>query len=193
MFCIRKLLMGVVVAMGMASAAHAGLLPVNVTVTPDANLFRWTYAIVLPTDSQIRPGDYFTIYDFGGLQSTATEQPEGWTNRVTNVGPTPPNVNPSDDANIPNLTWTYNGPTIPTGQMGLGNFWAFSAYGDATDSFFTAKTHRTSDGRVDQNITDTIVPVPTSGPPPAVPEPTTLALAALGLPLVGLWKLRKKK
>jgi hypothetical protein len=190
----RKLMLGALAALGMTTTATAGLLPVNVTVTPDAGLYRWTYAIVLPTDSQIRPGDFFTIYDFGGLQNEPTAQPDGWLNQVSRVGPTPPNVNPKDDPTIPNLTWTYNGPVITTGQIGLGNFWAFSRYGDATDSFFTASTHRTSDGRVDQNITDTVVPVPFESvdPPPGVPEPGTLALAAIGLPLVGWWKFRRR-
>lgn len=190
---LKTWILGVLAAVGLCSSANAGLLPVNVTVTPDSGLFRWTYAIVLPTDSQIQPGDYFTIYDFAGFQQNpATSQPEGWTNSVTNVGPTPPNVNPQDDPNIPNLTWAYSGPIVTTGQVGLGNFWAFSEYEDSTESFFTAKTHRTSDGRVDQNITDTVVPVPTSGPP-AVPEPSTLLLAALGLPAIGVIRKFAKK
>jgi hypothetical protein len=194
MLSIRTLVFAAFAAFCFGSTLRAGLLPVNVTVTPDGGMYRWTYAIVLPTDSQIRAGDYFTIYDFGGLKDVPSVQPADWANQVTKVGPTPPNVDPKDDLTIPNLTWTYNGPTISTGQIGLGNFWAFSAYGDATESFFTAQTHRTSDGRIDQNITDTVVPVPTSTePPPGVPEPGTLALAAIGLPLAGWWKFRKRK
>ena len=69
-----------------------------------------------------------------------------------------------------------------------------SEFGEATNSFFTARTHRTADGRVDTNITDTVVPVPTSTPNPnLVPEPTTLALAGLGLPLMGLVRLIRRK
>jgi hypothetical protein len=194
MSLLRRLFLGALAVLGLSSSVNAGLLPVNVTVTPDAGLFRWTYAIVLPTDSQIRPGDYFTIYDFGGLQTEPTVQPAGWVNQVAKLGPTPPNLSPVDNPTIPNLTWTYNGPVITTGQIGLGNFWAFSVFSDATTSFFTAKTHRTSDGRVDQNITDTMVPVPTgTEPPPGVPEPGTLLMAGIGLPLVGWWSLRRKK
>src|SRR3954451_12268704 len=51
----------------VGSSSQAGLLPVSVTVTPEANNFRWTYSIVLPTDMKLQSGDYFTIYDFGGL------------------------------------------------------------------------------------------------------------------------------
>ena len=176
---------------GSANPARAGLLPVSVTVTPDAGNFRWTYGIVLPTDSQLRTGDYFTIYDFNGLIPGSLVQPDGWKSTIANLGPTPRGLNPHDDPLIPNLTWTYTGPTVPSGQIGLGNFWAISQYGSQKDSFFTATTHRTSDGKVDTNITETIVPVP-AGPTPAAPEPATLALAALGLPVAGI-ALRRRR
>jgi hypothetical protein len=166
------------------------LLPVTVTITPEAGNFRWTYAIVLPTDSQLRSGDYFTIYDFSGLVSTSNDQPKGWGFAETMVGPTPTGLAPDDDPTIPNLTWTYTGPTIASGQIGLGNFWAVSQYGTQTDSFFTALTHRTSDGQTDANVTETVVPVPTA--PNLVAEPATLALAGLGLPLVGMLRVRRR-
>jgi hypothetical protein len=170
-----------------AGPAAAGLLPVQVTVTPENDKFRWTYAIVLPTDSQIRTGDYFTIYDFAGFNPNSNSQPSDWVFTTQNVGPTPPDVLPTDDAAVPNLSWQYTGPTVTTGQIGLGNFWALSDYGSAVDSFFTASTHRTSDGKLDNNITSTTVPVPA-----AAPEPATLALVGLGLPLVVLARRRKR-
>lgn len=179
-----------VVAVSFSTPARAGLLPVQVSVTPDGGKYRWTYAIVLPSDSQLKTGDYFTIYDFGGYVSNSNNQPADWSFTSSNLGTTPARLDPDDSPELPNFTWSYTGPTIDGGLGGLGNFWAVSEYRDPTDSFFTAKTHRTSDGRPDSNITETTVPVP-AAPPPGVPEPTTLALVALGLPLAAFRRWRK--
>jgi hypothetical protein len=189
---IRTLLVASLVAAGIAAGgqARAGLLPVNVSVLPEGDLYRWTYNIVLPTDSQLRAGDYFTIYDFGGLVVGSNSQPSDWA--FTTLAPIPAGVQPVDDPALPNLTWRYTGPTIVSGQVGLGNFWAVSEFDTPTDSYFTATTHRTTDGRVDTNITDTTVPVPGDpGEPNLVPEPTTLLLAGLGLPFAALLRRRR--
>jgi hypothetical protein len=174
-----------------AGPARAGLLPVTVTVTPEAGNFRFTYAIVLPTDSQLVSGDYFTIYDFAGFVGGSSMQPDGWSFSTANTGPTPAFLTPNDDPAVENLTWAYSGPTVDGTKAGLGNFWAVSLYGTTADSMFTALTHRTSDGKFDSNITPTTVPVPVP-PPPGVPEPGTLALAGLGLPLLALARRRMK-
>ncbi len=171
--------------------ASAGLLPTSVTVFAEGGNFRWQYAIVLPTDSQLKTGDYFTIYDFNGFVPDSAVAPDAnWAFTTAMVGPTPPNVLPFDDPNKPNLSWKYNGPTINVGQTGLGNFMATSLYQDRTESFFTSRTHNSADGRQEQNVTYTDVPVPGGGM--EVPEPATLALAGLALPLVGLAFRRKK-
>ncbi len=187
-----------VVALTLASTekTNAGLVPVQVSVTPEAGMYRFTYAVVLPTAATLRPGDYFTIYNFDGFVpgsavANGSVYSGNWTFSSTNVGPTPVGVGPIDNPAIPNLTWTYNGPVIDiNASVGLGNFWALSTYPDTTQSWFTASTG-SSAGPTDNNITPTTVPVPTA-PPPGVPEPTTLLLAGLGLPLVAAvrrWKL----
>ena len=69
---------------------------------------------------------------------------------------------------------------------------------------FAASSNRTSDRLPDYNLTSTITPGPdttgtgggttggTTTPPPGVPEPTTLLLTAVGLPLAGLLRRRLK-
>jgi hypothetical protein len=188
---LRLSILGLAASLALASTANAGLLPVTVTVLPEAGNFRWTYNIVLPTDSQLRNGDYFSIYDFAGLVASSNSQPQDWSFEESKLGPVPPGVLPTDNPDLPNLTWRYTGPTIPSGQIGLGNFWAVSQFEASTTSSFTARTHRTSDGDIDTNITTTSVPVPTA--PNPTPEPTTLVLAGLGLPLVGLARRMRRR
>jgi hypothetical protein len=179
-----------ILAGALAADAQAGLLPVSVTVTPEGGNYRWTYAIVLPTDMKLQSGNFFTIYDFDGYLPGGEAAPEGWALSVTNDRGTPDRLNPQDDPTRPNLTFRYAGPTIASGQIGLGNFWAYSMYGEMGEDSFAAETNRTSDGLVDRNLTLTAVPVATN----LIPEPATLALAGLGLPLVGLarWVRRRK-
>jgi len=179
------------------TTARAGLVPVQVSVVPDGGMYRFTYAIVLPTDSVLRPGDYFTIYDFDGFvdgsqMASGSAYSPNWTFSASKTGPTPSGVAPDDNPDITNLTWKYTGAEINIdASVGLGNFWALSLYPDTTDSWFTASTG-TSSGVPDHNVTPTIVPVPKAPgtPPPGVPEPTTLALAGLGLPFLVAFRWR---
>lgn len=193
---LARLLLAGLTAAVVAAPATAGLLPVSVTVQPESGNFRWTYSVVLPTDMQLQAGNYFTIYDFSGYVpgSGGVLSPfpgpwasAYWTFSVSNVGPTPPLLSPVDDPGIVNLTWTYTGPTIPAGSVTLGNFIATSIYSQATEGFFTATNPRAADGVIDNNITNTLVPTGQGGgEQPVVPEPATLALAGLGLPLIAL-------
>lgn len=200
---IARLFAAALIAAGVSAEAQAGLLPVSVSVQPEAGNFRWTYSVVLPTDMKLQSGSYFTIYDFGGYvagsANLSSPFPDNsalanWTLSTSNVGPTPNRLNPQDDPNTTNLTWTYNGPTLGPGQLTLGNFSAASLYQGSQSSFFTGTNPR-STGEIDSNITETISPMGQNPPPPpGVPEPTTLALAGLGLPFVGVarWLRRKK-
>src|SRR3954454_20208961 len=120
---IARLFAAAVAAVAVSgSTAQAGLLPVAVSVTPEAGNFRWTYSVVLPTDMKLQAGNYFTIYDFAGYKSgsgtVSSTSPDPsfsqyWKLSTAANGPTPDRLNPQDDPLITNLTYTYNGPTIP--------------------------------------------------------------------------------
>jgi hypothetical protein len=182
--------------LGLGTQAQAGLIPTNVSVTPDGSNFRWTYAVVVTTDVHVHSGDFFTIYDFGGMVTGPGGSlsnvliPAGWSVSSAMVGATPTGTAPTDDPHIPNLTFTYNGPDI-VGQTGLGNFMAISTFGDATTSAFTSITHRNVDGRSEANITSTDVPVPSNVA--GTPEPATLGMFGLGLPVLGLGRWLRRR
>jgi hypothetical protein len=183
-----------VAALSLGATARAGMIPVQVSVTPDGDSFRWTYGVVVTTDVQVNPGDSFTIYDFGGLVSGSVVAPDGWTLSMANSGPARPGTNPLDDPNLANLTFTFNGDTAVQGSAGLGNFWALSQFDSHATSDFTSSSHRQVDGRLENNITTTDVPVERNdGGPSETPEPTSLALLGLGLPVVGLVRLVRRR
>src|SRR6516225_2918885 len=189
-------------AVALGGRADAGLIPTNVSVVADGSNFRWTYAVVVTTDVKVNPGDYFTIYDFGGLVPGGpgpgsgtgplgnVVAPSGWAISSAGIGPTPPGTNPADDPTIPNLTFTYHGDAI-NGQQGLGNFSAISQFSDRVTSDFTSITHRQVDGRSEANITSTDVPVP--GESHNTPEPTTLAMFGIGLPVLGVLRYLRSR
>ncbi|HEV3144090.1 MAG TPA: PEP-CTERM sorting domain-containing protein [Gemmataceae bacterium] len=179
-------------ALAMVGRTEAGLIPTNVSITPDAGNFRWTYAVVVTTDVKVNPGDYFTIYDFDGLIGGSMVAPtKAWSMSTPMTGVTPAGTTPTDDPHIPNLTFTYNGPPI-NGQQGLGNFSAISTFGDAVSSNFTSISHRQVDGRSEANITSTDVPVP-GAVPQTTPEPATLGMLGIGLPVLGLLRLLRRR
>ena len=181
-------------------AADAGLLPVSVTVQPEAGHFRWTYSVVLPSNMALQSGSYFTLYDFTGYvrgsgsvnSPGAVTTASNWTITRSNTGPTPSGLFPQDFTAIPNLTFAYTGPTVPAGQIPLGNFTADSTSGAPTTGAFTAINPRAADGIADANLTSTLVPVEIP-PPISTSEPATLVLAGLGLPPIGLARSLRRK
>lgn len=180
--------------MGLFSGdTKAGLLPVTVTISADDVNHRYSYGVVLTSDSVLHTGDYFTVYDFDGLQEGSNMQPEGFAFSSNLVGVTPAGTLPVDDPAISNVTWTYTGPDTVVGQTGLGNFMVVSTYDTTTEGVFAAFSHREIDGQPNANITEADVPVPVATEVPQVPEPTSFALLGVGLSLAFMLSLYRRR
>lgn len=156
-------------------------------ITPDSGDFLWEYTATLLGNSQIggTVPSFFTIYDFRGLIAEESSPPD-WTFSSFNVGPTAFSQMPSDNAGIPNLTWTYTGPLVQSTNASpvvLGQFVVRGSIGTSIPGEFTAQDQRTGGG-VQGNIGPTTVPTP---------EPTTLALLFAGAPLGLVWAARRRK
>ena len=198
---INRLAAAALWLVALVPAARAGMIPISATVTADSGKFRWTYGVEVTTDVKVNPGDSFTVYDFAGLVNGSIVAPTGWTISSATAGPLRPDTNPHDNPTIPNLTFTYTGTVPINGQQGLGNFSALSAFGTSTVGDFTSGVHRQIDGRAEDNITTTDVPLTPSGGGThsgggdtggggisQTPEPPTLALLGAALPLLGIWR-----
>ncbi|MCE9530494.1 MAG: PEP-CTERM sorting domain-containing protein [Planctomycetes bacterium] len=178
----------------LAAQANAGLMPTSAGVQSDNNNYRYTYGVVLTSDASLKTGDFFTIYDFEGLVPGSAVQPANFTFSSSLDQGTPGGIAPNDDPTKPNLTWTYTGEETLNGSQGLGNFSVISTNAQsASSTAFSAQTHRQNDGQIDSNITDTIVPSETTTTPLGVPEPATLVMLGIGLPLVGAFRYLRRR
>ncbi len=177
----------------MIGHAKAGLLPVQFAMSPEgADSYRYTYSVRLQSDSVLKPGDYFTIFDFDGLAGSSNTQPAGFNFSSSATGVTPSHLSPDDDPQLSNLTWTYTGAEA-VGPGNLGDFTAVSRFKTTATDSFTGQTHRESDGLLDGNVTVTKVPVPSMPTCHQVSEPGTWLLIALGIPLaIGFRLLRRR-
>jgi hypothetical protein len=182
----------VTVNLMVVATASADMLPVSAVGTSDGTNTRYTYNIVLTTDSKLQSGDFFTIFDFPSPVLSSAQMPANWSVSAAPLGGDPAGTVPGDSPKVPNLTFTYTGPTV-SGQTNLGSFSIDSPVSTSSNVpfSFASLTQQLLTGANESNITSLTVPVGTAttqggGGTPAVPEPSTLLLMSIGLPLVGL-------
>ncbi len=187
-FRLTMLLVSAWFCLGSVTPISAGLLPNSQNVVFNDADYRYNYGVVLTSDSTLKTGDFFTIYDFSGYVPGSNIQPANFKFSSALSGPTPAGTLPADNPAITNLTWTYTGPATLTGQSMLGDFAAQSQYASTAAGVFTALTHCQVDGQADSNITSTPVPVAAV---PGVPEPCSLALIGVALTSTALVRRRQ--
>ncbi len=197
----RKLLPIVASLLGLglvglaAPEAHAGFVATLDGVSPaGGGKYLWKYNIDVDVNTTIQKGDYFTIYDVGSYIPNSATSPNGWVFSTTNVGVTPPKTTPIDNPALPNLTWTYTGDNSIVGpQLNLPDFTFLSMDSGKTLEDFGSKTHVTNTGRVVVNVTSIDVPVPSGGGTPQAPEPATLVMLGMGLPMLGAYRMMRRR
>jgi hypothetical protein len=183
-----------------APQAQAGLLPTLLSVTPDSGSYKFFYSVEIPDLNQVRIGDSMTLYDFAGLVpgSVGVSGALGnWTVAVANVTPPPLGLNVTDDPGLANITLTYNptpASTTINGSAGF-TFWANSIYSgvyDPPDSpnpefNVTSTVHRKGIAGIENAVTNVAVPSAET------PEPATLAMVGIGLPILGAFHLYRRR
>src|SRR5881227_2208279 len=161
----KACILGLVLFGSVSFIARGDIIPTLSSVTGSSPNFTWNYSANVTVDETINTGDFFTIYDFGSIAPGSNTQPTGWIFSQALVGPTAPLTTPTNNPNILNLTWTYNGSTPIVGSAALGIFSVITATDQLKTGQFTAEATRNSGptaGTKVSNIGTVNVPVPES-------------------------------
>jgi hypothetical protein len=142
------------------------------TITPVGLTYRWDYQVIVSQGSEVRSGDGFTIYDFGGFGGVAGSLPGGWALNAsqTNAPDYPFETRATtDNAAIIDLILTYSGATVgsTSSNTSLGTFSFISDFPLRADSFFESLDHTIFNGAVQSDNHNTQVPL-------GVPEPAAM-------------------
>ena len=174
----RFWLLGLICVTLGGQAARSDIIPSFDSAFAFGNNSVWNYTANVVELTEVRTGDFFTIYDFGNFIPGSNSQPIGWALTALPVGITPGQTLPTDNPGVLNLTWTYDGPTITGPMLDIGTF-RVTVVGPVSPigvSQFASQSTRASGadaGTKLQNIGAIPVPVP-------IPEPGTLILLGLG-------------
>jgi len=183
--------------MALVGPAHASVIPFLDNVSADGSNFKFSYTGQLSPDEGVMNGSQLVIVDFSGyVPGTVFSSLANVTASVSNSLPAGLLLNPGfvDDAAIPDLVFTYNGPDFQTtggpfpAIVNFGGLGAVSTLGGhVAGSFSTMAVRNVGSlaGTADFNVGQVSVPS-------AVPEPATWAMMLVGFGGLGMM-LRKRK
>ena len=183
----------------MAAPSFADLSPINTGVTTSGSGQMFTYnadfAVGANTDHQLISGDYFTLYDIRGLNTSSITSNAEFTSAFQLVGVTPTNVAPPDNASIENITYTYTGPTLTADHAFSGfSFTSTSPFSTQLGYFASRDEKQLTGGggfSDEAHVGNVLVPTDT---PTTTPEPGTVASFAFGgFGLLGLGFMNRRK
>jgi hypothetical protein len=186
---MKKLLLAAAAALCTATAAHASIIPVLMSVTPEGDLFRYTYQGTLAGDSGITQGSKLVIFDFAGF-SGGLQVPSPFVTASTELSSGMFAPGNGDDPNVLNLVFTWNGPDFHTSGgafpevqfEGLSALSSLSGVGFDGYSAITIKNNGMATGTVEVNAGTVEVPLFAAV---GIPEPTTWGLMILGFGGIG--------
>lgn len=142
----------------------------------------WHYDVSLSPGALLESGNFFTVYDFKGLQninwSPVVGNASDWSTSQSATSPAPFHINPGDNPGIDNATVTFSGPNFDPGQtktlLGTLTLTGLTS-GPAEKIVFGSEA-------VEKGVNPTPLGffAQTSGPS-VVPEPSTIGMMVAGL------------
>jgi len=186
---MKSLVLAAVAALALSGTAHASIIPVLDSVTPDGSDFKFSYDGQLSGDQGVKDGSQLVIVDFAGyVTGSAHASVPDITATISSTLPAgmllPSGV--TDNPSIPDLIFTYTGPDFHTSGGPFPNFTNFnllsadSTFSGMATGHFSAVAVKNEDGLAGTltfNTGDVRVPGAITA---AVPEPASWALMILG-------------
>jgi hypothetical protein len=187
---LRGVLAALAAWLAAPGAVRADVLVSLVSVDPitsgaEAGDFRYTYGATITGEDTFQGGDFLTLYDFYGyVPGSVTGPGPNLVVSEQGSGLTPPGLSPTDNPEVPNLTFTYDGAkgTLNAATF-LGYITAISTIGRTGTTDVSGQTHNGRTGDPKANLTATIGPS-------AVPEPATVVMVVIAVPALFLLRRR---
>jgi hypothetical protein len=191
---MKKLLLAAAAVLCTATAAHASIIPVLMYVSQEGVLFRYSYQGTLAGDQGITQGSKLVIFDFAGFAG-GFETPSSFITASTEMSSGMFAPGQTDDPNITNLVFTWNGPDFhttggPLDPVDFNGLSALSTYNNTGLDGFAAAAVKNNEAAGSLTVNAGSVLVPISGP---VPEPASWALMILGFGGVGAMVRSRKR